>query len=589
MSEKIDIPRLGNASAADMAAFPDMNPAPVLRTDLSGNVVLANPAAREAFGVEDLQGADIRELVTGVTDGFWNVVVKGGTQPTLEAGIGNRILTFTFRLSPDRTSVFVFGADVTEFRRAEERIEQYSTRMAEMARFPDMNPGPVLRTDHEANILLANTAALDLFGQGSLLGRCWKDICPTMDAATWERVCSGDDIVRIEATIEHRAFVFAHRVSEGGDLVFIYGSDVTLLRATEEALRGAEKMATLGTLSAGVAHELNNPAAAASRGAEQLREALIKLDDAFVPLSQVCRATGRMESLHALTLEVRDRAERRHELDPLARSDQETELEDWLEAHDVPDPWDVAPAIVSLGYAPAELDALETVWESDMPAVVRWMARAQPVYALVKEIREASGRISEIVKALKTYSFLGQAPVRAVNIVEGLDSTLVMLRTKLKHGVTVTKQYAPDLPDIEGFGSELNQVWTNLIDNAADAMDEKGLLTIRTAFDDGMVVVEIEDSGPGIPEDLQSRVFDPFFTTKPVGRGTGLGLATAHSIVVKKHGGAISVTSRPGCTRFTVRLPVRLPERRAGQGEGIIDVTAEYPGVEAPARQANHE
>lgn len=575
-----------DASAADMAAFPDMNPAPVLRTDLAGTVVLANPAAREAFEADELEGMAIFQLIPGLTPEFWSVVVKGGTQPVLEAAVGTRVVAFTFRRPPDGTSVFVFGADVTEFRRAEERIEQYSTRMAELARFPDMNPGPVLRTDREANILLANTAALDLFGQGTLLGRCWKDICPSVDDATWDRIRAGGEIVRVEATIQQRAFVFAHRAAAAGDLVFVYGSDVTLLRVTEEALRGAEKMATLGTLSAGVAHELNNPAAAASRGAEQLREALIRLDEAFVPLSQVCRATNRMESLTSLTLEVRDRAERRREIEALARSDLESELEGWLDAHGIPDPWDIAPAIVNLGYGAMDLDGLEAVWGSDMPAVVRWMARAQPVYALVKEIREACGRISEIVKALKTYSFLGQAPVRAVNIAEGLDSTLVMLRTKLKHGVTVTKQYGADVPDIEGFGSELNQVWTNLIDNAADAMNEKGSLTIRTAFDDGTVTVEIEDSGPGIPQELQGRIFDPFFTTKPVGRGTGLGLATAHSIVTRKHGGTIGVSSRPGCTRFTVRLPVRLPERRPGQGGGIIDVTAEYPGVAAPARAA---
>jgi signal transduction histidine kinase len=566
-------------NAADMAAFPDMNPAPVVRTDLAGRILLANPAAREGFARDDLEGLDWLSLCPGITPEFWDVVIRGDTRPALEARIGERILALTHRLAPDRNSVFIFGADVTEFRRAEERIEQYSHRMTEMARFPDMNPGPVLRTDQNGSILLANLAALELFGQETLLGRSWTTVCPAVDQAAWTRILASHDIVRVEATIQNRAFVFAHRVDHTGGLVFIYGSDVTLLRAAEEALRNAEKMATLGTLSAGVAHELNNPAAAASRAAEHLRDALIQLDEAFVPLSQVCRAAERMTSLHDLTLAVRDRAERRLNQDALARSDRESTMEAWLEEHEIADPWELAPALVSLDYSPDDLAGLAEMWKGDMPTVVRWMARAQPVYSLVKEIREASGRISEIVKALKTYSFLGQAPVRPINIAEGLDSTLVMLRSKLKVGITVQREFDPALPDVEGHGSELNQVWTNLIDNAADAMGGRGTLTIRTRVDGDAVVVEVEDTGSGIPPEKLRRVFDPFYTTKPVGKGTGLGLATVHSIVVKKHGGNINVASRPGCTRFTVRLPVRLPERSSGESGSLFDPTGEYPGV----------
>ena len=566
-------------SAADMAAFPDMNPAPVVRTDLRSRILLANPAALSSFGFDRLEGRDWLEICPGVTRGFWDVVVKGGTQPSMEAKLGERVLTFTYRLAPDATSIFIFGADVTAFRRAEERLEQYSQRMVEMARFPDMNPGPVLRTGRDGNILLANAAALQLFGQETLLGRSWKRICPGVDDGMWSRILASSDVVRLEATVRQRAYVFAHRTDETSDLVFVYGTDVTMLRAAEEALRNAEKMATLGTLSAGVAHELNNPASATARAGEHLREALVRLDEAFVPLSQVCRAADRLANLRALTLDVRDRAERRLNLDPLARSDRESEMESWLEGRGVADPWDLAPALVSLDYRSGGLAELADLWRDDLPTVVRWMARAQPVYALVKEIREASGRISEIVKALKTYSFLGQAPVRAISVAEGLDSTLVMLRGKLKVGITVNREYDDALPDIEGFGGELNQVWTNLIDNAADAMDGKGELTIRTRAEDGWIAVEIEDTGPGIPADLVTRVFDPFFTTKPVGRGTGLGLATTHSIVVKKHGGSLAVASRPGCTRFTVRLPVRLGEGATGTEGSLFDTTAEYPGV----------
>jgi signal transduction histidine kinase len=189
------------------------------------------------------------------------------------------------------------------------------------------------------------------------------------------------------------------------------------------------------------------------------------------------------------------------------------------------------------------------------------------VHRLSHEIGQGSARISEIVGALKSYSYLGQAPVQAVDVHEGLDNTLVILRSKLKTGVTVHRQYGHDLPAIQAWGSELNQVWTNLIDNAVDAMGGHGEMSIRTYRNGDAVVVEIADTGPGIPAAVQSRVFDPFFTTKPPGKGTGLGLSTSYSIVTGRHHGAISVKSRPGSTCFTVRLPIHTPEPTSGEGD----------------------
>jgi signal transduction histidine kinase len=182
------------------------------------------------------------------------------------------------------------------------------------------------------------------------------------------------------------------------------------------------------------------------------------------------------------------------------------------------------------------------------------------VYVLLNEIKQGSARISEIVGALKSYSYLGQAPIQLINVHEGIDNTLVILRNKLKTGVTVVREYDSNLPPISAYGSELNQVWTNILDNAWDAMSGNGMITIRTKRDGANIAVEIEDNGPGIPREIQTRIFDPFFTTKEPGKGTGLGLSTSYSIVVEKHNGTITVTSEPGKTCFRVTLPVEPPK-----------------------------
>ena len=195
---------------------------------------------------------------------------------------------------------------------------------------------------------------------------------------------------------------------------------------------------------------------------------------------------------------------------------------------------------------------------SQFAVVIDWLNCTYMIYSLLEEVGQGAGRISEIVKALKSYSYLDQAPVQAVDLHEGLDNTLVVLRSKLKPGVTVHRDYASDLPHIEAYGSELNQVWTNLIDNAIDAMNGQGEVTLRTRHDDQWAIVEIEDNGPGIPEEILPKLFDPFSTTKPPGQGTGLGLNICHNIVVQKHKGRIDVHSQPGETRFEVRLPLHL-------------------------------
>ena len=218
-------------------------------------------------------------------------------------------------------------------------------------------------------------------------------------------------------------------------------------------------------------------------------------------------------------------------------------------------PWEVAPALANLGYDCAALDRLTASFASDQfRTVIAWLNCTYINYSLLEEIAQGTERISEIVAALKSYTFMDQAPVQDVDVHAGLDSTLVMLRSKLKAGITVHREYGADVPRIQAYGSELNQVWTNIIDNAIDAMDGQGEITIRTRYDDQWIVVELEDNGPGIPEAVLPHIFDPFYTTKAPGKGTGMGLNISHNIV-QKHRGRVDVYSQPGQTRFEVRLP----------------------------------
>ena len=333
-------------------------------------------------------------------------------------------------------------------------------------------------------------------------------------------------------------------------------------RGTESMLRQSEKMAQLGTLSAGVAHELNNPAAAVQRGAGQLQTAIAQLEPAQQQLSRLILTEEQQKALQRLAQGAHEQAARPPELDALARSDREYELETWLEKRSVADAWELAPTLVNLDYDSAGLTSLAESFAADqLVAVIRWLNTIYTVYNLMAEVRQGAGRISDIVKALKSYSYLDQAPVQTVDVHEGLDNTLLILRSKLKSGISVRREYAPDLPKIQAYGSELNQVWTNITDNAADALNEQGQITIRTRQDEEWVLVEIEDNGSGIPQEIQSRIFDPFFTTKPPGQGTGLGLDISYNIIVYKHRGDIRVVSQPGKTCFQVWLPVNFEAR----------------------------
>jgi signal transduction histidine kinase len=309
------------------------------------------------------------------------------------------------------------------------------------------------------------------------------------------------------------------------------------------ALRQHDKLATLGRLSAGVAHELNNPAAAVLRSAGQLVELL--RGPSCLPADSIVRP----ELLVGLV-------DRRPPSDPLDRADREEALERAVDGLGVGEPWRLAVDLAEVGLEPGDLTAFASAGPGEAAVQLRWLADRLRAARLAGEVSLSAGRIAEIVGALRSYAYLDRSVRQEVDLVRGIDDTLVVLRSALTEGVAVRRELAPDLPTVSGYGGQLNQVWTNLIDNAVQAMGGQGALTLRAHHDDGWVTVEVEDDGPGIDPDLQGSIFDPFVTTKPPGQGTGLGLSIVHQIVTEGHGGRIEVDSRPGRTTFRVHLPV---------------------------------
>jgi signal transduction histidine kinase len=335
------------------------------------------------------------------------------------------------------------------------------------------------------------------------------------------------------------------------------GTVMQRLRETEAALRQSEKMAQLGTLAAGLAHELNNPAAAALRGADGLREAV----------GQLLRGPNRVAELGLSAEQFQELAHRMQTagqggaraMSALQRGDAAEQVERWLKPRGVQDGEQLAGELVDMGYDPQELGRLERSYPGpQLGQILHLVAVSFRAGTLLEEISQGAREIASIVKAMKSYVYLDQAPVQEVDLHEGLENTLVILRHKLKRGITVLRDYQKELPRIPAHGSELNQVWTNLIDNAADALGGKGKITLRTRRDGAWAVVEVEDDGPGILAEVQPKIFTLFFTTKPMGQGSGQGLNTSYN-VVRRHGGTLDFQSRPGRTVFTARLPLSAP------------------------------
>jgi signal transduction histidine kinase len=317
-----------------------------------------------------------------------------------------------------------------------------------------------------------------------------------------------------------------------------------------------EKLMALGKLSAGLAHELNNPASAASRAAETLRQSVCSMRAADLAIERLLLPAEKRLLISEAEQKLLE-APPAPDTDPLERSDREQAIGEWLEDRGLEEAWRLATVLADAGFDRARIVQLTEGFPPEVIApVLDRLAAALSVTRLLEVIESSSRRISELVKAVKEYSYMDQSSQQEIDVHDGIENTLLILGHRLKRGIHVRRDFDRTLPRICAFGSELNQVWTNVIVNAIDAMGETGELQIRTAKDGNGVLVEIVDSGPGIPPEAQAHVFEPFFTTKPVGEGTGLGLETANRIV-RKHRGSIRFTSRPGRTAFQVRLPQR--------------------------------
>ncbi|KAA0022217.1 ATP-binding protein [Antrihabitans cavernicola] len=342
-------------------------------------------------------------------------------------------------------------------------------------------------------------------------------------------------------------------------------------RKSRQAIDQRERLLALGSLTAGLTHELNNPAAAAVRATSSLRERVAGMRHKLAMISQGKFDAAALESLVRIQEEAAAQVAKAPTLTPMEESDREDAMGEWLEERNIAGAWEIAPTFVQAGMDIDWLERIEGTLQDSSTQVfegaIRWLNYTVESELLMNEIADSTNRITSLVGAAKQYSQMDRAPFQVVDVHELLDSTLVMLGRKIGDAIKVVKDYDRTLPELPCFAAELNQVWTNLIDNAVGAMPNGGTLSVRTYRENDCLAVEIGDTGTGVPDEIKNRIFEPFFTTKPVGEGTGLGLDISFRIVANKHRGDIRVESEPGNTRFIVRIPLTQPDEGDDGGE----------------------
>jgi PAS domain S-box-containing protein len=562
MNKEYDI-----AVLAEIARVPDLNPGPVFRIEHDGTVQLANKAARIVFG-DDVVGKNWLDVLPIVDESLWNDIVGSPDIITVEDHIDEQYFIFRHRPDPEGDIVFVFGADITEQKQAEELAQLLLNSSGE----------GIYGIDLTGACTFANPASASLLGFEStdeLLGHNMHKLI--------HHTRSNGEHYPIEECQIYKAFRRGKGTHVDSEVMFcangnsfeceywsypmirndeVVGCVVTFVdiskrKRVENELRQTEKLAALGKLSAGLAHELNNPAAAADRAANQVRERIDELQSVTIELADSNIETRVWEALVKRLQLFRERAATMESLSALEASDREEEVMEWLEAHEVPEAWAMAADLVASGIRTDDLDALEKEIESaPLSLALIWLWRSITAKNLTYIIERCAETISELVGRVKSYSHMDRAPSIFVNVHVGLEDTLAIMKHKLNQGVDVILDFDRDLPELEAQGNELNQVWTNLIDNSVSAMDGKGTITIKTFGDADHLTVSITDDGPGIPKEIQNRIFDPFFTTKDVGDGSGLGLDVVNRIVKNRCGGKIELESEPGKTEFRVKLPM---------------------------------
>lgn len=565
-------------------------------TDLDGNCTFANPACLKLLGFEsnaDLLGKNVHNLVhhtrpNGEPYPIEECRIYRAFRESEGAHVADEVMFRTdgTRFPAEYSSYPVLRGgellgcvvtfvDITERLEVQEELQEAEQLVRSLL---NSSGEGIYGTDMEGNCTFANPACLKLLGfesDADLLGKNVHDLVhhtrpngepyPIEECRIYSAFRAGegthiaDEVMFRTDGSSFPAEYWSYPVLRDGTLTgcVVTFVDIAERLQMEEELRQTEKMAALGKLSSGLAHELNNPAAAAGRASSQLVESLGRLQEATLELTRAGIDHEVLASLIKLDEELQRRSLANIQLSTLEASDLEDEIIRWLEANGVTDAWEAAATLVAAGMQSADLDNMaSTLPAHALGQAAGWLCRSCTAQDLAREVVSSSQRISTLVNATKSFSYMDQDSIQTVDIHQGIEDTITVLGEKLRNGINVVRKFDQSLPRVQVRASELNQVWMNLLDNAADALRGQGTVTIRTYRHEDKLAVEIADDGPGVPDDIQPRVFDPFFTTKDVGEGAGLGLDVARRIVTTRCNGNIGLRCQPGETIFWVYLPV---------------------------------